>query len=254
MNLTYYPPVLKDGRKVVRINPIEVESVCEKWEDALIGHVMGGMSSFKDVLKLNSVWKFVEAPKNLKLHWKPICADRMTAEVEKISYASVLVEVDIIQELPEELYLEKVDGLILVQEIEYELKPQVCKACHQMVHDQDECKKGKEKPQQAPSPQKQKGNINIRRPWRPKWLLKEAQAKASTSAPTPDMGKMEKQLANIQVDLIGCLEAKIQAHNVDKVRSGFGHEWTIYVDYPTTLSGRIWLFWKDDKVEATTLT
>lgn len=124
----------------------------------------------------------------------------MTAEVEKISYASVLVEVDIIQELPEELYLEKVDGLILVQEIEYELKPQVCKACHQMVHDQDECKKGKEKPQQAPSPQKQKGNINIRRPWRPKWLLKEAQAKASTSAPTPDMGKMEKQLANIQVE------------------------------------------------------
>ncbi|KAF3614814.1 hypothetical protein FXO38_35457 [Capsicum annuum] len=54
---------------------------------------------------------------------KPICADRLTAEVERILYAWMLIEVDITQELPEEIYIEKHDGTIHTQAIEFEWAP-----------------------------------------------------------------------------------------------------------------------------------
>lgn len=49
---------------------------------------------------------------------KPVCLDRLTIEVERISFARVLIEIDITQKLPEELYIAKLDGTELVQTIE----------------------------------------------------------------------------------------------------------------------------------------
>lgn len=64
MTLNYYPPVLKDGRKVVEINHVEVESEYAKWENALIGYVLGGTPSFEEMLKfVYRVWNFVTAPR-----------------------------------------------------------------------------------------------------------------------------------------------------------------------------------------------
>ncbi|KAK4375105.1 hypothetical protein RND71_005782 [Anisodus tanguticus] len=52
MTLHYYPPVIKDGPKVVKINPHEVKSECAKWENALIGHVLGGDTKFQGHAKI----------------------------------------------------------------------------------------------------------------------------------------------------------------------------------------------------------
>ncbi|KAM3200707.1 hypothetical protein P3L10_033069 [Capsicum annuum] len=51
IKLADIPPMVKDGRKIVKINHMEVEEECGKWENALIGCVVGGIPSFKDMLK-----------------------------------------------------------------------------------------------------------------------------------------------------------------------------------------------------------
>lgn len=43
--------MIKEGGKVVQISAMDVRSECDKWENALIGHVKGGIPSFKDMLK-----------------------------------------------------------------------------------------------------------------------------------------------------------------------------------------------------------
>ncbi|KAG5610926.1 hypothetical protein H5410_022207 [Solanum commersonii] len=49
---------------IVKVNPIEVEAVCNKWENALIGYVIGDSPAFKDMLKLfYDVWNFVSIPR-----------------------------------------------------------------------------------------------------------------------------------------------------------------------------------------------
>ncbi|KAK4352978.1 hypothetical protein RND71_028496 [Anisodus tanguticus] len=64
MNLNYFPPAIKDGRIVVKINPHELAFECEKWKNALICHVLRGIPSFKDMLKfVYSIWNFVSAPR-----------------------------------------------------------------------------------------------------------------------------------------------------------------------------------------------
>lgn len=42
LKLDYYPPVLRDGLKVVKLNQTELEMQNQKWRSALIGYVIGG--------------------------------------------------------------------------------------------------------------------------------------------------------------------------------------------------------------------
>lgn len=51
---------------------------------------------------------------------KPICADRMTAEIERVSFARALIGKNITQELPQEVYIERFDGAVISQAIKYE--------------------------------------------------------------------------------------------------------------------------------------
>ncbi|KAK4357209.1 hypothetical protein RND71_022819 [Anisodus tanguticus] len=61
--LDYFPPIVKDGVKIVRLNPTEVREQREKWEGAFIGYVVGGNPLFKDMLRyVYGVWNFVETP------------------------------------------------------------------------------------------------------------------------------------------------------------------------------------------------
>ncbi|KAF3616699.1 hypothetical protein FXO37_34987 [Capsicum annuum] len=71
---------------------------------------------------------------------KPICADRLTAEVERILYAWMLIEVDITQELLEEIYIEKHDGTIHTQAIEFEWAPEFYQDYMHMGHTTGKCK------------------------------------------------------------------------------------------------------------------
>ncbi|XP_070044692.1 uncharacterized protein [Nicotiana tomentosiformis] len=57
---------------------------------------------------------------------KPICTDKLTAQCEQISYARVLIEMDITRPLPDALNIEYPDGSIREQLVDYEWKPKLC--------------------------------------------------------------------------------------------------------------------------------
>ncbi|OIS99495.1 hypothetical protein A4A49_54476, partial [Nicotiana attenuata] len=42
LKLDYFPPIMRDGRKIVKLVQAEVEEECQKWKSALIGYVIGG--------------------------------------------------------------------------------------------------------------------------------------------------------------------------------------------------------------------
>lgn len=64
MGLQFYPPIMKNGKKIVKIIPIEVEAECMKWENALIGYVIGDTPVFEEMLKfVYEVWNFVTIPR-----------------------------------------------------------------------------------------------------------------------------------------------------------------------------------------------
>ncbi|XP_070045916.1 uncharacterized protein LOC142164083 [Nicotiana tabacum] len=70
---------------------------------------------------------------------KPICTDKLTVRCERISYARVLIEMDITQPFPDELSIEKADGSIWEQKADFEWKPKFCMDCDQFGHNTDAC-------------------------------------------------------------------------------------------------------------------
>lgn len=51
LKLDYFPLVMKDGMKVVKLNSQKIAEQNRKWSLALIGYVIGGNPTFKEMLK-----------------------------------------------------------------------------------------------------------------------------------------------------------------------------------------------------------
>ncbi|XP_070057207.1 uncharacterized protein [Nicotiana tomentosiformis] len=71
---------------------------------------------------------------------KPICTDKLTAKEGRISYARVLIEMDVSQPLPDSVMIEEPDGSCKLQPLEYELKPDYCQECVQIGSHKESCK------------------------------------------------------------------------------------------------------------------
>ncbi|WMV29972.1 hypothetical protein MTR67_023357 [Solanum verrucosum] len=69
---------------------------------------------------------------------KPLYTDRYTIEMNRISYARVLVEVDISQPLVEIVTLDTPHGSFQ-QDVNYEWRPKFCSDCLKFGHDNVEC-------------------------------------------------------------------------------------------------------------------
>ncbi|XP_058734017.1 uncharacterized protein LOC131605709 [Vicia villosa] len=70
----------------------------------------------------------------------PLVTDECTANKLRVSYARILVEMDITKELPAEITIRDRDGNKLQQAIEYEWKPLYCNRCHKPGHNCDQPK------------------------------------------------------------------------------------------------------------------
>ncbi|XP_070016952.1 uncharacterized protein LOC142164345 [Nicotiana tabacum] len=70
---------------------------------------------------------------------KPLCTDKLTAHVDRVSYARVLIEVDITQPLPDVLPVIMAEGKIWEQNVEYEWKPTFCQNCNLFGHMTEKC-------------------------------------------------------------------------------------------------------------------
>ncbi|XP_060172613.1 uncharacterized protein LOC132603526 [Lycium barbarum] len=136
-----------------------------------------------ELLRIVPLW--VQLPRLPILYWaddnlsriasclgKSVCADQLTAQIGRVSYARVLIEMDITQPLPEVLIIEEADGVLRYQEVKYEWRPNVCYGCLKLGHCTKEClaKGDKETHEQAP-PQPRRRKTR-RRPSTPQWKPK----------------------------------------------------------------------------------
>lgn len=76
----------------------------------------------------NTLGKIVSAIGN------PIVTDECTASKLRVSYARILVEVDITKELPQEITIQDRSGNKLQQAIKFEWKPEFCPKCQKIGH------------------------------------------------------------------------------------------------------------------------
>lgn len=101
---------------------------------------------YEEVLKVIPLW--VKFP-NLPLHcWGsdslsrissllgvPLCADECTTKQERVSFARVLIEMDITTVLPDHVWIEDARGVVFKQAVVYDWKPLYCKKCNTAGHD-----------------------------------------------------------------------------------------------------------------------
>lgn len=95
---------------------------------------------------------------------KPICADKCTSLQSRISYARLLVEVDVTKPLIYKIPVVGENGLELMQQVYYEWVPLFCHKCQRVGHVCREKEKKKEEEKQV-QPQK-------------KWIPKEGSKEA----------------------------------------------------------------------------
>jgi len=70
---------------------------------------------------------------------KPIHCDIPTATMSRLSYARILVEVDLLQELPNAIQVVLPNGSPLSQQVTYESLPRFCKRCRVIGHSANTC-------------------------------------------------------------------------------------------------------------------
>ncbi|XP_060182487.1 uncharacterized protein LOC132612182 [Lycium barbarum] len=365
--LSYFPPVLKDGNKVVKLNLSELESQKRKWDNALIGYVVGKNPPFKQMLKfVYAIWNFVETPRvflheegyyifkfaneqdkmdvlqygpytfdyrpmvlkqwttsfqmgresirqmplwvtfpNLPIEYcftenlgriasfigNLICTDRLTTEEERLSYARILIELDVTQPLPKQMLIEEANGKYKTQLLDYEWWPEYCQDCMCLGHVTQKCPvsqaataKTDKAPPRVVAPARRSKQVPTQ------WQDKDApNVQADSSMPeippeaaipiekggqedalgnkvqplTSKARDKEKQpgetvattsdTQNATSSLIVQTVAMSYKGRADKLRKYLGTEWTFYVDYNVEPNGRIWLCWKHQNVQLTIL-
>ncbi|XP_060170305.1 uncharacterized protein LOC132601217 [Lycium barbarum] len=65
----------------------------------------------------------------------PMFADECTTKQTRISYARMLIEVDVTKPLPDEIAIMDANGVIFHQRIKFEWKPEFCEKCQKVGHD-----------------------------------------------------------------------------------------------------------------------
>lgn len=66
LKLKFFPPILKNDLKVVKPNVKELDMESAKWQKALIGYVIEGAPTFKEMLKFfYGEWNSIKVPKVL---------------------------------------------------------------------------------------------------------------------------------------------------------------------------------------------
>lgn len=73
---------------------------------------------------------------------KPICADECTSQQNRVSYARLLIEIDITKPLVYKIPIEGENGMVLQQQVYYEWVPLFCPKCHKVGHICPEKKQG----------------------------------------------------------------------------------------------------------------
>ncbi|XP_019256569.1 PREDICTED: uncharacterized protein LOC109235000 [Nicotiana attenuata] len=117
----------------------------------------------KEVLQTIPVWFKISSGLGI-----PLYADACTTQVDRISYARVLVEMNVAKELPRSIKVTDPNGREFVQEIAYDWVPEFCNKCIQVGH--------KCRVDEQVGPKLKAKNPNQKQEWQPKPVLKVQEA------------------------------------------------------------------------------
>ncbi|KAK9757812.1 hypothetical protein RND81_01G187800 [Saponaria officinalis] len=95
------------------------------------------------------LWSDVVLSKMASKVGKPLFADKTTASKSRLSFARIMVEVDVAAPLPEYVWINTPFSGSYAQQIEYEWVPYYCKECGKLGHLVDTCKVRKKKLKEA---------------------------------------------------------------------------------------------------------
>ena len=140
----------------------------------------------RDMLRIVPIWvKFPNLPLSLwgetslgkigSVVGNPLFTDECTAVKLRVTYARILVEVDVTQKLCEEITIRDNHGNRRQQKVEYEWRPQFCEKCQKLGH---VCTKEKR---------------NVKRRWQPKQNGLDQGEGSGRNKGTDDQ-KMQEQL------------------------------------------------------------
>lgn len=137
-------------------NEIDRNAVLEKGPYIIYGRpfllkIMPELFDFND-LEFTKVPVWVQIP-NLPLQlWNnkalskiaskigsPIQSDKLTQSKGRLSFARLLIEIDVSKELLNEVQIKVPDGSTLSHQVMYEFVPKFCRACKAIGHQQDNC-------------------------------------------------------------------------------------------------------------------
>ncbi|XP_021730685.1 uncharacterized protein LOC110697610 [Chenopodium quinoa] len=171
-SLSYVPPLIKNGKLVVVLPVNEIDEGTKKWRNAIVLFVVGyypTIASIKrfiadewgkptivkpwsekfdfnaEILRTIPLW--VKLP-NLPLNcWGfetlsrigsilgvPICAYECTSRQLRVSFARMLIEIDITKPLAKSVWVESPKGEMVELTIEYEWTPPYCEKCLKVGH------------------------------------------------------------------------------------------------------------------------
>ncbi|KAJ6925329.1 hypothetical protein NC651_009867 [Populus alba x Populus x berolinensis] len=100
-------------------------------------------------------WSPVCLSKIASVIGKPIQCDQFTSNLVRMSYARVLVEIDLLEELRHNVKISLPEGSTLQQKIVYETLPKYCNFCHVLGHTRLLCSKAAATTSKVPCPQPQ---------------------------------------------------------------------------------------------------
>nr|XP_009612570.1 uncharacterized protein LOC104105862 [Nicotiana tomentosiformis] len=153
---------------------------------------------------------------------KPLCTDKLTAHCDRVSYARVLIKIDVTQPLPDVLPVIKADGNIWNQEGEYEWKPMFCQECNQYGHTTKNCQR--KKPQQVQSEKKQnKKKKKEKWEWKAKVVepIDTAIPKQMNPPETPSVEKPAEEAQDVQIQMQQSNRGKqVVVHHGSKKKNG----------------------------------
>jgi len=118
--------------------------------------VLRPMTKFFDFssAEMSRVPVWVRFPNLPLCYWSPVClskiasvigrpiqCDQLTSNLSRMSYARVLVEIDLLEELRHSVEITLLEGLTLHQKVVYETLPKYCNFCHVLGHTRLLCSK-----------------------------------------------------------------------------------------------------------------
>ncbi|KAH0636124.1 hypothetical protein KY290_036548 [Solanum tuberosum] len=153
--LNFIPPMLKECILTMKVEEEDIFLQIKEWETTLIGYIIGDNPYELQMLEyVKKVWGSVELPQFPRLpvgYWSvtalskvasaigiPLVTDGFTTKAEKISYARVLIEMDILKVLLDTIVVET-PSRPWNQSIEYEWRPNFCNKCIKLGHMENEC-------------------------------------------------------------------------------------------------------------------